>query len=156
MDHPDEGASQVNYRIDTPRISSETIDGETIIIDFESGVYFSTDGIGAAIWEEIRAGRPGEEIVAETCLRYPQAEPECRRTVEAFLALLHEEGLVVALAEELPTPPSGTVGSRAYPDRFVIPALTKYTDMQELLLLDPIHDVDEQGWPLRKPAQGQE
>lgn len=146
----------MNYRIDTPRISSETIDGETIIIDFESGVYFSTDGIGAAIWEEIRAGRPSEEIVAETCLRYPQMEPECRSAVEAFLALLLEERLVVAMAEGLPTPPPGTTGPRAYPGRFVPPALTKYTDMQELLLLDPIHDVDEQGWPLRKPAQDQE
>jgi hypothetical protein len=25
-----------------------------------------------------------------------------------------------------------------------------YEDMQDLLLLDPIHDVDETGWPARK------
>ena len=30
---------------------------------------------------------------------------------------------------------------------FVAPQLHKYTDMQELLLLDPIHDVDQEGWP---------
>jgi hypothetical protein len=28
--------------------------------------------------------------------------------------------------------------------------LQKFTDMQELLLLDPIHEVDERGWPHRK------
>jgi hypothetical protein len=28
--------------------------------------------------------------------------------------------------------------------------LERYTDMQELLLLDPIHDVDQTGWPRRK------
>lgn len=28
-------------------------------------------------------------------------------------------------------------------------ALTKYTDMQELLLLDPVHEVDDEGWPSR-------
>jgi hypothetical protein len=27
------------------------------------------------------------------------------------------------------------------------PKLGKYTDMQELLLLDPVHEVDEAGWP---------
>jgi hypothetical protein len=27
----------------------------------------------------------------------------------------------------------------------------KYTDMQSLLLLDPVHDVDSQGWPILKP-----
>jgi hypothetical protein len=30
---------------------------------------------------------------------------------------------------------------------FSRPILTKYTDMKELLLLDPIHEVDETGWP---------
>jgi hypothetical protein len=33
------------------------------------------------------------------------------------------------------------------PARFVEPALNKYTDMQELLLLDPVHEVSEAGWP---------
>ena len=30
---------------------------------------------------------------------------------------------------------------------FEAPILQKYTDMQDLLLLDPIHEVDEAGWP---------
>jgi hypothetical protein len=29
--------------------------------------------------------------------------------------------------------------------------LNKYSDMQELLLLDPIHDVDDAGWPKPNP-----
>ena len=28
--------------------------------------------------------------------------------------------------------------------------LNRYADMQDLLLLDPIHDVDEDGWELRE------
>ena len=28
----------------------------------------------------------------------------------------------------------------------------RFTDMQDLLLLDPIHDVDETGWPVRADA----
>jgi hypothetical protein len=27
------------------------------------------------------------------------------------------------------------------------PVLERYSDMQALLVLDPIHEVDEQGWP---------
>jgi len=30
---------------------------------------------------------------------------------------------------------------------FDAPVLHSYTDMQDVLLLDPIHDVDETGWP---------
>jgi hypothetical protein len=33
---------------------------------------------------------------------------------------------------------------------FIAPVLAVYTDMQDLLLLDPIHDVDEIGWPTRR------
>jgi hypothetical protein len=33
------------------------------------------------------------------------------------------------------------------PAAFVAPVLHKHTDMQDLLLLDPIHEVDETGWP---------
>jgi hypothetical protein len=35
---------------------------------------------------------------------------------------------------------------------FTQPVLEVYTDMQDLLLLDPIHEVDEEaGWPSPKP-----
>jgi hypothetical protein len=31
------------------------------------------------------------------------------------------------------------------------PVLEKFTDMADLLLLDPIHEVGEAGWPQRAP-----
>ena len=34
---------------------------------------------------------------------------------------------------------------------FKPPLLKRYTDMQELLILDPIHEVDDTGWPAIKP-----
>jgi hypothetical protein len=30
--------------------------------------------------------------------------------------------------------------------------LHKFTDMQDLLLVDPVHDVGDAGWPHRPPA----
>jgi hypothetical protein len=38
---------------------------------------------------------------------------------------------------------------------FQPPTLRKYTDMQDLLLIDPIHEVDDLGWPGVK-AKGRE
>ncbi len=60
---------------------------------------------------------------------------------------LIEEGLIEPtddppLAESVPTPPT----IRTY----ATPTLSKYTDMEELLLLDPIHEVDAQGWPIAR------
>jgi len=39
---------------------------------------------------------------------------------------------------------------RADNARFQPPTLNKYTDMRDMLLLDPIHDVGESGWPVPK------
>jgi hypothetical protein len=33
---------------------------------------------------------------------------------------------------------------------FVIPSLQAYRDMQDMLSLDPIHDVEAAGWPVPK------
>jgi len=59
------------------------------------------------------------------------------------------------LAEDLIVPDAGASTQPPKPDAalspvrkpFALPVLHKYTDMQELLLIDPIHEVDETGWP---------
>ena len=62
---------------------------------------------------------------------------------------LKEERLITARADR-PTP------STALPDvkvngGFDEPVLHKYEDMKDMLLLDPIHDVDDEaGWPQPK------
>ena len=33
-----------------------------------------------------------------------------------------------------------------------ISRLNRYADMKDLLMLDPIHEVDEKGWPSKKEA----
>jgi hypothetical protein len=72
--------------------------------------------------------------------------------VSAFIDQLVAEALVDAE----PAPEAGddmTAASAAAPQEFVEPLLQKYTDMEEMLLLDPIHEVDEHGWPsARKDA----
>jgi hypothetical protein len=34
---------------------------------------------------------------------------------------------------------------------FRVPVLNRYSDMADMLLLDPVHDVEESGWPVPKP-----
>ena len=33
---------------------------------------------------------------------------------------------------------------------FLPPEIDIFSDMQDILLLDPVHDVDESGWPILK------
>jgi len=36
------------------------------------------------------------------------------------------------------------------PERYTKPVLNVFTDMQEVIALDPVHDVSEKGWPHKK------
>ena len=63
------------FCINTSRIAHQTVDGETIVIDFENGAYYSTEGAGAVIWELIAKGATFEQILEVVTGRY-QASPQ--------------------------------------------------------------------------------
>lgn len=141
------------FRINTPRVVHETIAGEAIIIDFDNGAYFSADGVGAVIWEQIAQNASVNDIVHALTQLYAGDYTEIETEVERFLNELQRESLIVLLDRA----PSEPRVAPAMPDpnlkvrpTFQAPALHKYTDMQDLLLLDPIHEVDESGWPVKK------
>jgi len=65
--------------------------------------------------------------------------------------LLQEQLLVAADEQQLAAPPLERHGAGSRPP-FQMPVVERYTDMADLLLLDPIHDVNAEGWP--HPASG--
>jgi hypothetical protein len=78
---------------------------------------------------------------------------EIARAVGTFLDQLLEEALVTCDTVDGGRGAPGASVNLASGKIFSVPLLQKYTDMEEMLLLDPIHEVDEQGWPSsRKPS----
>ncbi len=117
-----------DYRIRTPHVVHETVDGEVVAIDFDTGSYYSLRGPAEVVWSALGDESRPVDAVADAVAREP-AE------VAAFLDQLVGEGLV----ERNGTPADGT---DAGPMTF-----EKFSDMEELILLDPVHDVSEAGWP---------
>ncbi len=147
-------ATTRSYKINIPRITSQTIDDEVIIIDLQNGNYYSLTQAGAGVWSGIEDNRFSDEIAAGVAARYG-GEPEIiKNSIEQFLdTLLSEELIVVNESREIDDFAAAlpAAASNGLP-LFAPPSLQKYTDMQDLLLLDPIHEVDETGWPMLKPA----
>ena len=135
------------FRVNSPRVIHETIDDEVVLIDFESGSYFSLAGAGAEIWQLVIAGQSASDIRDRLIQRYVGDPTEMTSAVDRLLHDLLLEQLIVA-DTQLREPENGPViePSSDRP-RFEPPKLLKYTDMQQLLLLDPIHEVHESGWP---------
>ena len=134
---------QENYRINTPNVMQEVIDGEAVIINFATGSYFSLNGSGTGIWELIEANLSTSAIIGSLNSAYPASEISISTTVTEFLEQLRTDDLLALDSADKNTTPI------QFPEKtgaFTKPELNKYTDMQELLLLDPIHDSDETGW----------
>jgi hypothetical protein len=132
-------------RINTPQISHQTIDGEVVAINLENGCYYSLLDLSASIWHQLAGGVSRAAILDAVTRAYP-SHPDASEQVSTFIDQLLADGLVVEEGAEAVAAPAV-----ALPDAFTAPKLEKFTDMQELLMLDPIHEVDSMGWP-HKPA----
>jgi hypothetical protein len=130
--------------IEPRRVVHETIDGEVILIQLETGYYYSLDGTGAEIWELLRQESGPAEIVTLLCERHGSGAAVTEALVTDLLRELCEESLLVGQPPPARTVPPGS------PNGLAAPVLRKYTDMEDFLLVDPVHEVDSTGWPNRK------
>jgi hypothetical protein len=142
------------FRINTPQVVHDTIDGETILLNLDRGTYYSLNDSGAALWSAIEKCSTGEGLVTFAESYFEGFEAGQISIIKHFLGELRREGLIVpmedASAAETTSGKIVTNGRDTSRIRFAPPVIHKYNDMQDLLLLDPIHDVGEMGWPAMK------
>ena len=139
------------FRINSPPVVAETLDGEATIVDLESGTYYALNESGTFVWEELSRGSDRDSIPVSLATRYGVDSGEAEGAVDAIVSELIERKLITPLADG--NAPSSNGGAAAAPNGhgrdYSPPKLSAYTDMQELLLLDPVHEVDDAGWPSR-------
>jgi coenzyme PQQ synthesis protein D (PqqD) len=147
---------ELRLRVNAPQVIHEMIDGEVIIINLASGNYYSVKGCGADVWDVIQqsSGAASAEIVAALATRFDSSASEIEAHVLRFLDELRDESLIVG-ADEAGEPasafPVAATNGQPQQQDFEPPVLEKYTDMQDLVLLDPVHEVDATGWPQPRP-----
>ena len=140
------------FKICGPNVINETMDGESVIINLNTGFYYSLDQVGAEIWEAIQHQSTVGDIIANLMNRYSGQNGDVTDAVSELTDELVKEGLVVQVPEGEPntTPMTPSSSPASQKSNFVKPKLQKFGDMKDLLLLDPIHEVDEEGWPHTK------
>lgn len=118
------------------RIAAKVMDGEAVIIDLESGVYYSLSDVGGRIWELLEGGCSVERIALEVQQEYGVAPDRAVADVRALFARLVEERLVVDSGGQ-PDQPKTAPPRRNVGTAYTTPVLQVYRDMQDLLALDP-------------------
>lgn len=141
------------FRINAPDVINETIENEAIILHLGTGRYYSARGCGAQAWSWLSEAVPVSRVVELLASSYDADRSVIAAELDKFIAELRAEGLLVQSADAVPAPavpepataPESENGNRL---PFEPPAIECYTDLQDLLLLDPVHEVDaSQGWP---------
>jgi hypothetical protein len=139
------------YRVNRPKVIFEAFEDETVLINLDSGNYYSFSGSGALIWDRIDSGESIGSVIEYLQERF--ADGGIALSVEDFVRELVEENLIVKSSNRAA---KNVMQGRAEIPMLVgfeRPVLRKYSDMQDLLLLDPIHEVDETGWPHAPPPE---
>jgi hypothetical protein len=138
----------VPYRLNEPDASAEIFDEEVLAINLSNGHYHSIRGTGVAMWKLLTAGYDEPQLVQAMQAAYA-APPTLEADVRGFVQQLVDGGLLVAHPGPASIPPAAPARS-SEAATYSPPIFESHLDMQELLLIDPIHDVDVKvGWPLR-------
>jgi hypothetical protein len=147
-------ANDPKYRINSPPITHQLIEGEVILVNVETGVYYSLRD-AAEIWSLVERGARASTLVAELAGRYAANTGEIEAVVGHLLEELQQEGILCPDPDagnghdRATSPPAGTPSPAGTPKPALPrPVLEKYTDMKDILQLDPIHEVDVLGWPV--------
>lgn len=141
----------MGYRLNRSKVVLETFEDETILINMDSGVYFSLNRPGAQIVALLERGLDAKAVVTELERQF-EAEPQ---VIASAVSTLIESMMTQGLIEECAAVPDTQPAPCPAPESrrpFEAPALELFDDMQDLLMLDPVHDVDATGWPQGRPG----
>ncbi|AHE51807.1 PqqD family protein [Sphingomonas sanxanigenens] len=125
----------MKYRLASDKVIGKLVDGEAVIINLDTGMYFGLDGVAAVAWDRLSAGTALEEISASLKLRFP-AERLIDEELAAFARALCEQGLL-AEADAAHPSASGSAVDVDWPPTYAAPAMDAYDDVAEMVALDP-------------------
>ena len=129
-----------------PLLISQQFDSEVVLANYQNGVYYNLDGSAAQVWLGLKAGRTVEEIANAFAASGGDAA-SITSQVQAFVDSMLAEGLIANGDSDPRSETWAPVGPFAAPD------FQRFDNLRELLLMDPVHDAGEEGWPLRETQE---
>jgi len=135
-----------------PQVAHECIEGEVIILNLDTGFYHALNELAGTLWTKLAEGTTLDTIVVDLTADTGVSDEEARAMVAHLIRDLRKQDLIDVVGEEpgwltVTMEDLEPAGSPAWP------AIETYRDMRAALLLDPIHEVDETGWPSVKPER---
>lgn len=80
------------------RVLAEQVDGETVLLDLDSGLYFSLNETGARVWELCDGERDIAQIIDVITTEYDAPADSIRADVLELVTQLSDEELLISAA----------------------------------------------------------
>jgi hypothetical protein len=125
------------FRVCHERVVARVLDGEAVIIDLSSGVYYSIQHTGAVVWELIGASHSLEEVEAAVIDGHDVSPEQARADVRRLAGELLDEGLIVPLDAQAAGPPPALPRRAEVRLPYMPPTLDVFRDVSDLLAIDP-------------------
>lgn len=144
-----------SFECNEPDVVFENFGDDTIILNLQTGSYYSLNPVGMLYWELLSQSVPVSEVVAFAAEQFPALDRKVLdRDLETVVAEFRGQGLLRP-SEMVRSIHEVNLEVTTSPE-YVSPALSIYTDVAEMILLDPVHDVSESGWPAAAPEKATE
>lgn len=141
---------QTRFSINTPNIVCEIFDNEVVAVNLDVGIYYSITGWSAKVWQMIQNGSSIEEMAQKLAQYCSDTAPNINDNLVNFCQDLLEKNLIISSNLLNGVESSGIAIDKL--DKMPNLFIEEFSDMQDILLLDPVHDVDDSGWPSAKPS----
>lgn len=133
--------------VNASRFAHETIDDETVLINSETGHVLLLTGLGSILWSHLVGGTRLEALAGAVDARFGT---EAGAAARDFISELRAAEIVVPTTDTR----RDNAAPLPWPERFIAPIFERYDDIAKIIAMDPIHDVDDTGWP--RPAKNRD
>lgn len=139
------------YALNEEKMFADITDGIAIIINSDTGVYYGMNPLGTAVFEKLISGSDSENIL-KALQKLPNVPNDISAKLEKFISDLAANGLIIpAIGNQAEVAFDADISAE---DDFEM-SLNEYSDAQELLMADPIHEIKEDtGWTPEKSSIG--
>ena len=138
------------YQLNETKMFADIADGVAIVINSETGIYYGMYDLGTAVFEKLISGVDYEDIL--TALKKMKNVPQnVEQKLKAFVEDLCAKELLIKISAPAKNE-TFFFDEDLFPDGLEV---KEYSDAQELLMADPIHEVKETtGWTPEKESIG--
>jgi hypothetical protein len=115
-------------------VAGKIMDGELVAINLRTGLYYSSAGVGAVIWQLMEAGQTADAISAAVAEHFRLPNEVVHGDVAEFLDRLVTEDLIGAVEGDAS---EGGAAAIVYAGPYEAPSLMAFNDMEQAFAVDP-------------------